>query len=470
MPELGQVHTFSCLGTNLALDVESGSLHEVDAVTAEVLRLYPEHRPQDILATLAPRFGREAVAEALAEVEAAVAEGTLFSPPAVTAWEPEGKPVVKALCLHVAHDCNLRCRYCFGDTGDFGGKRELMPAAVARKAIAFLLENSGERSLCEVDFFGGEPLLNLPVIRETIAFARAEGEARGKRFKFTLTTNALLLTEEVRRELTDLGVSLVLSLDGRPEVHDRMRPNAGGQGSYRQVLPHILAAVAADPEGDWWVRGTYTRQNLDFAADVRHLVGLGITRLSLEPVVAKPPAPYALREQDLPALFHEYELLTEFYLEQAQAGRPFSFFHFQVDLAPGPCLAKRFTGCGAGHEYFAVAPNGDLYPCHQFVGRERYREGSVTSGITRPDLVAEFRRATLFAKPTCRTCWARYFCGGGCHANADLFHGNIREPYEIGCALQKKRLECALFLKAKLEPAPEAELGPGAGVCLQGKE
>ncbi|MDK2926822.1 MAG: uncharacterized protein PWR31_512 [Bacillota bacterium] len=460
----GQVHAFSCFGTHLALDVESGSLHQVDEPTYEILRLYAEKPPRAIVTALAPRFGAAAVREALAEVEAAVAAGTLFSPPAVAAWEPVGAPLIKALCLHVAHDCNLRCRYCFGDTGGFGGGRELMPEAVARQAIDFLLAGSGDRSLCEVDFFGGEPLLNLPVVRGTIAYARREGARRGKSFKFTLTTNAVLLTEAVRAELRDLGVSLVLSLDGRPAVHDTMRPDAAGRGSYRRVLPHILAAAAADPEGDWWVRGTYTRANRDFDADARHLADLGIRRFSLEPVVAEPPAPYALTEADLPALYQAYDKLTRFYEERARAGRPFTFFHFEVDLSHGPCLAKRFTGCGAGHEYFAVAPSGDLYPCHQFVGREKYRLGTVTEGVTRPDLVQLFRRATLFSKPSCRTCWARYFCGGGCHANAELFHGDIHVPYELGCALERKRVECALYLKAVLELGGGREPIPKEGV------
>ncbi|MDI3538421.1 MAG: uncharacterized protein PWP58_448 [Bacillota bacterium] len=448
---LGQVHTFTCLGKHLALDVESGSLHQIDEVTYEILRLYPEKQRSEIIAALAPRFGVQTVEEALGEVDEAVAEGTLFSPPALTSWEPSGPPTVKALCLHVAHDCNLRCRYCFGDTGDFGGRRELMPADVARRAVDFLLAGSGSRFLCEVDFFGGEPLLNLPVVREAVNYARQQGEKQGKRFKFTLTTNGVLLTEEVRHELADLGISLVLSLDGRPEVHDRMRVDVGGQGSYRRILPHILEAIAADPEGDWWVRGTFTRENLDFAADARHLVEIGINRFSLEPVVALPSEPYALREEDLPALYAQYEELARLYEERARAGRPFQFFHFEIDLNHGPCLSKRFTGCGAGHEYFAVAPNGDLYPCHQFVGREEYRLGSVTSGVNRPDLLEEFRRTTLFTKSNCRTCWARYFCGGGCHANAQLFHGHIRRPYELGCSLEKKRVECALYLKAALE-------------------
>lgn len=454
---LGQVHTFSCLGTRLALDVESGSLHQVDELTQEILQLYSEKDRQEIVAALGPRFGAAATAEALDEVEAAVRAGTLFSPPAVSAWEPVGAPVVKALCLHVAHDCNLRCRYCFGDTGDFGGERELMSAQVARQAIDFLLRSSS-RPLCEVDFFGGEPLLNFPVVRETVAYAREEGAKRGKNFKFTLTTNAVLLTEAVRAELGGLGVSLVLSLDGRPAVHDHMRPDAGGQGSYQRVLPHILGAIAADPDGDWWVRGTYTRANRDFAADARHLADLGIRRFSLEPVVARPPAPYALTEEDLPALYQAYDELTRLYLELVRAGKPFTFFHFEIDLTHGPCLAKRFTGCGAGHEYFAVAPNGDLYPCHQFVGREKYRLGSVQAGLTRPDLVQQFRQATLFSKPSCRTCWVRYFCGGGCHANADLFHSDLHQPYELGCALERKRVECALYLKAVLELGGNGEL------------
>lgn len=443
----GQVHTFKCRDTFIALDVESGSLHQIDELTADLLRLYPKMSQPEIMAVLAPQYGQDQVAEALLEVEKARAEGTLFSPPAVTSWVPSGEPVVKALCLHVAHDCNLRCRYCFGDSGEFGGPRELMTADVARAAVDMLLAQSGERPLCEIDFFGGEPLLNLPVVRETVEYARREGAKRKKTFKFTLTTNGVLLTDAVRQELTDLGISLVLSLDGRRKIQDHMRPFPKDHGSYDQVVPHILEAVNADPEGDWWVRGTFTRYNKDFAADAAHLLDLGIRRFSLEPVVALPSAPYALTADDLPEVFSEYERLTELYQAEAAAGRPFRFFHFEIDLEHGPCLAKRFTGCGAGHEYFAVAPGGDIYPCHQFVGREPYKQGTVAAGITRPDLVAEFRQATLLTQESCRSCFARYFCGGGCHANAELFSGNIHQPYELGCELERKRVECALYLR-----------------------
>ncbi len=442
----GQVHVFKCLDTYLALDVESGSLHEIDELMAELLALYPKKSKPEIWAALAPKYGPADVAAACGEVEAAQAEGTLFTPPAVTHWVPSGPPVLKALCLHVAHDCNLRCRYCFGDSGEFGGMRQLMSAEVAVAAVDLLLQHSGQRPLCEIDFFGGEPLLNLPVVRETIAYARQEGQKQGKTFKFTLTTNGVLLTDAVRRELTALGVSLVLSLDGRPEVHDYMRPFPHGQGSYAQLVPRILAAVAADPDGDWWVRGTFTRHNRDFAADAEHLLELGIRRFSLEPVVAPPSAAYALTEADLPELKAEYERLTRLYQQEAAAGRPFKFFHFEIDLDHGPCLAKRFTGCGAGHEYFAVAPSGDLYPCHQFVGRSGYKQGTVTTGIVRTDLVQEFRRTTLLTKDQCRSCFARYFCGGGCHANAELFSGRIHQPYQLGCELERKRVECALYL------------------------
>lgn len=454
MDVCGQVHTFKCLDTYLALDVESNSLHQVDELTAELLRLYPEKSRPEIVAVLIPKYGQEEVTEAWEEVEAAQAEGMLFTPPLVTKWTPPGVPVLKALCLHVAHDCNLRCRYCFGDTGEFGGPRELMPADVARAAVDLLLEQSGERPLCEIDFFGGEPLLNLPVVRETVNYARQEGAKRGKTFNFTLTTNGVLLTEAVRRELTDLGISLVLSLDGRPKVHDFMRPFAKDRGSYARIVPNIQAAVAADPDGDWWVRGTFTRHNKDFASDAAHLLELGFRRFSLEPVVALPSATYALTKQDLPELRVEYERLARLYEKEAIAGRPFKFFHFEIDLDHGPCLAKRFTGCGSGHEYFAVAPNGDLYPCHQFVGRDGYKVGSVTDGIVRTDLVAEFRQTTLLTKEKCRSCFARYFCGGGCHANAELFTGSIHEPYELGCELERMRVEYALYLYHALAGIP----------------
>ncbi|MGI6129101.1 MAG: thioether cross-link-forming SCIFF peptide maturase [bacterium] len=448
MNKAGQVHTFKCFDTHLALDVESGSLHVIDELMFDLLKLFPDKSEAEIMAALVPHYGQDQVLEAWAEVEKAQAEGLLFSPPVIENWALSGEPVLKALCLHVAHDCNLRCRYCFGEGGEFGGPRELMSFEVARKAVDLLLRQSKERALCEIDFFGGEPLLNLPVVRETVDYARREGSLHDKNFKFTLTTNGVLLTEKVRQELTELGLSLVLSLDGRQEVQDYMRPLTKERGSYDRVVPNILATIADEPEGDWWVRGTFTRHNKDFATDAAHLLELGIRRFSLEPVVALPPAPYALTADDLPEVFAEYERLAQLCLTEIEAGRPLKFFHFEVDLEHGPCLAKRFTGCGAGHEYFAVAPNGDIYPCHQFVGREGYKQGSVKSGIDRPDLVTRFRQNTLLTKDECRSCFARYFCGGGCHANADLFSGNIHQPYELGCQLERKRVELALYLRA----------------------
>lgn len=426
-------HLFSLFGRHFLLDVPTGSLMILDEEAFRALAGEEEASP--------------AVA---AEIAALRARGLLLPDPVRNAEPPVQPRRPKALCLHVAHDCNLRCGYCFASTGDFGLRRELMPPAVGRAAVDFLLAASGPVDGLEIDFFGGEPLLALETVRETVAYGRRRAAAAGKRIHFTLTTNALTLEEEALAYLNEEGISLVLSLDGRPEVHDRFRRGPDGGGSYARVVSRIVRAVASRGGQDYYVRGTFTRFNPDFTADARHLLELGCERLSLEPVVALPEEPYALREEDLPAVEEEYERLAAFYLERAEAGRPFVFFHFEVDLEHGPCLGKRLLGCGAGTRYLAVTPRGELYPCHQFVGRSRYLLGDLERGITREDLVEEFGRADIFHKEGCLDCWARYFCGGGCHANADLHHGTIMRPDGIGCRLLRKRLECALAVKALL--------------------
>ncbi|MDA8145243.1 MAG: thioether cross-link-forming SCIFF peptide maturase [Thermaerobacter sp.] len=422
----GQVHRFRVKDTLLAYDVGSGSLHLLDAAAWAALGELGEGSDS-------------AVAEAGEELRQLSAAGILFAPvPEEFAQLPPG---VKALCLNVAHDCNLHCRYCFAAGGSFGGHRELMPAAVGQAAVDFLLASCGAVRHLEIDFFGGEPLLNLPVVREVLAYARRRGEEAGKEFRFTLTTNGTLLDRDTADFLRREGVSLVLSLDGRPEVNDRMR----GRGSYDRVVPRLQEAVRLGP--DYHVRGTYTRHNLDFAADVRHLADLGFDRISVEPAVGDRATGLSLAEGDLASAEAEYERLAELWLERRAQGRPFSFFHFELDPGEGPCLAKRVRGCGAGQQYLAVAPDGALYPCHQFVGREAYRLGDVRRGIERPAVAASLSGAHALAKADCRGCWARFLCGGGCHATV-VDAGELTRPDPVACALQRKRLECALYLKA----------------------
>jgi len=361
--------------------------------------------------------------------------------------------VVKALCLHAAHDCNLRCRYCFAGAGVFGGNRGLMSIETGKKALDFLFDASGARRHVEVDYFGGEPLLNFAVIRELILYGQAESARRGKVLKQTLTTNGLLLEGDVLDFLNEHDIALVLSLDGRREINDLMRPCLDGAGSYDRILPRLRTAVEDRGGDNYYVRGTYTRHNRDFFQDVLHLTECGFDLVSVEPAVASEKADFALRPDDLPELFEQYEKLARYCHERHIAGKPLTFFHFNLDLDFGPCLPKRLQGCGAGSDYLAVTPEGDLYPCHQFVGQKEFIIGHVDSGIITREISERFRNCHILTKELCRTCWARFFCGGGCHANAWNHSQDLQKPYELGCALEKKRLECALWLKVKQSPS-----------------
>lgn len=438
-------HWFTFEGRLWLLDVPSTSLFEIDRPTAAVLDWLEEH-PQQGEPPAIDGVPKDELGAILGEIHSWRESGLLSEENPVR--PPERTPSLKALCLHVSHDCNLRCRYCFGSTGSFGGKRLLMDREVGCRAIDLLLADSGERNELEVDFFGGEPLMNMPVVRELVRYGDEASHRLGKRIHFTLTTNGVALTGADIDYLNSHNISLVLSHDGRPEVHDRMRPMPGGRPSSAMILQHIRAAVASRDGKDYYVRGTFTRENTDFAADVQYLYEQGFRRISVEPVVGRPEEPCSLREEDLPGVFAEYERLAGFFLSRVAAGDPMLFFHFAVDLDHGPCVYKRLNGCGAGFDYLAVTPEGDLYPCHQFVGRSDYRMGDVRNGIVRSDLRNRFGQTDIFHKHGCSGCWARYFCSGGCHANADLINGDILKPDPIGCALMKKRLECALGIRA----------------------
>lgn len=438
------VHCFEILGQKLVFDPVSGGLHAVDDAAWDVVFAFSKGAP-------APsKYPPALVEEVLHEVEQVKAGGSLFTPDrGRELYTPPGFSP-KSLCLMVAQECNMRCAYCFAGEGNYGGAG-LMTEETAFKAIEFLLVHSGPTRSVEVDFFGGEPLLNFPVVRAVVNYGTERAKAQGKEISFTLTTNALLLDEEKTRFLLDRGVNVVLSLDGRREVHDRFRRFPDGSGSYDRVLANarwfFLEWAAAPRSSYCYVRGTFTRENLDFTRDFRHLADLGFTAVSLEPVVALSEEAHAIRAADLAAAAAEYERLVEAYLDLRRQGRPVSFFHFELDPAGGPCLTKRLTGCGAGFAYVAVGVDGRLYPCHQFVGMDRFCIGDIDNGMRRTDIVDSFRRAHVYNKP-CASCWARFLCGGGCHAAAQMVNGDLLRPYEVGCALMRKRLECALYVRA----------------------
>jgi len=394
----------------------------------------------------------ESVVEAYRELENMVARGLLSSPfEEDEEYAPDGETVVKALCLHVAHDCNLRCKYCFGKTGNFGMTRELMPLEVAKAAIDFLLEKSGQRRNLNVDFFGGEPLLNFDVVKAAIDYCDERAEDLGKRVDFTITTNCLLLDGEVASFLNERDILVVLSIDGRRDVNDRMRIMPGGQGSYEHVAQNLVNFIQTKDPHSYYVRSTYTRHNLDFASDVLHLADLGAKSISAEPVISSGDREYSIRQEDIGVIEAEYENLTRLFVERHREGRGFLFYHFNIDLDGGPCLKRRLSGCGAGTDYLAVSPGGDIYPCHQFVGKPEFKMGDVFRGDIDSEISAKFRDAHVYNKDGCASCWARFICSGGCHAAAYGSSGDILIPDKVACALQKKRIECALAAQAMLK-------------------
>lgn len=445
------IHKFKQGGQNIVLDVNSGAVHLVDEMLYEIIGLMEVETPRrEIVETLSKKYSREELEEALGELDEVKAAGQLFSADMDVPPTFQSVGVVKSLCLMVAQDCNLRCKYCFGAGGSYG-HRGVMSEDTGKAAVDFIIKNSYLRKHCEIDFFGGEPLINFRTVKAVTEYVRRREVETGKKIKLTLTTNGVALDDEKISWLNDNNISLVLSLDGRKEVHDAMRPDLKGRGSYDIVVKNFLKTVQSRGGDNYYLRGTYTNKNLDFASDVESMLNAGFDVLSIEPVVLK-DSPLAITEKDLPRIFEEYDRLSELYLQRKREGNGFFFFHFNVDLSNGPCVAKRLAGCGAGHEYFAVAENGDLYPCHQFVGRERYKLGDVFNGVDESarHWTKYFRESHVLNKPKCKNCWAKYFCSGGCHANADLFNGDIRKPYEIGCEIQKKRLECAIYVQSVL--------------------
>lgn len=449
------IHCFQFDDLNIVLDVHSGAVHVMDELAFKVLEYYPHLGRRAIVEKFSAEYDRETVEETtveetIEEIDNLVAAGLLFSRDEVgPQYIPGESKIIKAMCLHIAHDCNLRCRYCFAGQGPFGGDRSLMSEQVGRAALDLLMEYSGPRRHVEVDFFGGEPLLNFGVLKKLVDYGRGAAGRAGKKVKFTVTTNSVLLNDHVKDYLKKEGISVVLSLDGRPAVHDAMRPFAGGAGSYDIVSANIIDLIKNYGVWDYVVRGTFTRHNLDFAADVLHMAELGFKNLSVEPVVGAPEEDYTFRDQDLPVLYAEYDKLTRWLLALRRKDPGVNFFHFNIDLEGGPCLKKRLSNCGAGNEYVAVTPAGDIYPCHQFVGQEDFKLGDVFHKDLNERIRDYFRRGHIYNKESCPACWAKFFCSGGCQANAFFSHGTIYKPYEPACKLMKKRLECALYLKAK---------------------
>ena len=451
------VHQYKLNGYNIVLDTCSGSVHVVDEVAYDIIALYPEKTPEEIVSAILAQYGvrpdvnEEEVRACISDVAELERAGKLYTP---DTFEPMAfdfknrSTVVKALCLHVAHTCNLSCPYCFASQGKYHGQQALMSFDVGKRALDFLMENSGDRVNLEVDFFGGEPLMNWEVVKELVAYAREQEGPRGKKFRFTLTTNGMLIDDDVIDFANREMHNVVLSLDGRKEVHDRLRVDWAGRGSYDRIVPKFQKLVERRGGKGYYMRGTFTHANPDFTKDVLHMADLGFDQLSMEPVVCAPDDPAALTAEDLPIVLEQYELLAKEMLRREREGRGFTFYHYMLDLAHGPCIYKRISGCGSGTEYMAVTPWGDLYPCHQFVGEDAYKLGDIWQGVTNTAVRDEFKSCNAYARPECADCWARLYCSGGCAANAYHASGSIRGVYEYGCELFRKRIECAVMMKA----------------------
>ena len=450
------VHQYKQNGYNIVLDTCSGSVHTVDDVAYDIIEKYSTHTPEEIVAFIlekysdTPEVTREEVLECIGDIEALKDAGKLFSEDKYEELAYNYKNnsnVIKALCLHVAHTCNLNCSYCFASQGKYQGDRALMTFEVGKQAFDFLIANSGTRRNLEVDFFGGEPLMNWDVVKQLVAYAREVEKKHNKNFRFTLTTNGVLIDDDVIEFANREMSNVVLSLDGRREIHDHFRRDYAGNGSYDKILPKFKKLVESRGGKGYYMRGTFTHNNVDFTNDIFHMADLGFTELSMEPVVCPPDDPYALTEEDLPKLFEQYEILAKEMIKRKTEGRPFTFYHYMLDLKHGPCIYKRITGCGSGTEYMAVTPWGELFPCHQFVGDPKYSLGNIWDGVTNKEIQDSFRSCNAYAREECRDCWAKLYCSGGCAANAYHATGSIGGIYKYGCELFKKRIECAVMMQ-----------------------
>ena len=449
------VHQYKLNGYNIVLDTCSGSVHVVDEVAYDIIAMYKEKDTSEIVKYITETYKNEEITEqdvldCIEDVKSLEDAGKLYTPDTYEGMAFDFKnrnTVIKALCLHVAHTCNLNCEYCFASQGKYHGERALMSFEVGKRALDFLIENSGTRRNLEVDFFGGEPLMNWDVVKELVSYARVQEKIHNKNFRFTLTTNGMLIDDDVidfsNREMSNV----VLSLDGRKDVHDRLRVDYMGRGSYDTIVPKFQEFVKRRGGKNYYMRGTFTHKNVDFTNDIFHMADLGFTELSMEPVVCSPEDASALTQDDLPILYEQYELLAKEMIKRKKEGRPFTFYHYMLDLKNGPCIYKRISGCGSGTEYMAVTPTGDLYPCHQFVGDTKYLLGNIYDGVTNKEVQNEFKLCNAYARPECNDCWAKLYCSGGCAANSYHASGKITGIYEYGCELFKKRIECAVMIQ-----------------------
>ncbi len=449
------IHSFKLGGLNIVLDVFSGSIHVVDDIAFDMINMYDQNSEEEIITAVLSKYNeitKEEIREGLSQIAQLKEMGKLFTEDTFSAiagsLKAKTSGVVKALCLHIAHTCNLNCSYCFASQGKFNGERGLMSFEVGKRALDFLVENSGTRHNLEVDFFGGEPLMNFGVVKQLVEYARSIEKKANKNFRFTLTTNGVLIDDDVIDFANKEMSNVVLSLDGRKEVHDRFRVDYNGNGSFDKIVPKFQRLVEKRGNKDYYMRGTFTHNNPDFLEDIKTMLDLGFTELSMEPVVCSPDDPSALTEQDKAIVMEQYEKLAELMLKRQKKGRPFTFYHYMIDLKSGPCIYKRVSGCGSGTEYMAVTPWGDLYPCHQFVGDDNYKLGNVFEGVNNTEIQNKFANSNVYTKPECKDCWAKLYCSGGCPANSYHATGDINGVYSYGCDLFRKRMECAIYLEA----------------------
>lgn len=448
------IHQYKLGGYNIVLDICSGSVHVVDEVAYDIIEIFEEKTREEVISIISQKYaGREDITEedleeCYQQVEELKNQGKLFAPDtfeaAANTLKEKTSGVIKALCIHIAHTCNLNCEYCFASQGKYHGERAIMSLEVGKRALDFLVENSGTRRNLEVDFFGGEPLMNFDVVKEMVAYARSIEKEHNKNFRFTLTTNGLLIDDDVIEFANKEMSNVVLSLDGRKEIHDKYRVDYAGNGSWDRIVPKFQKLVEARGGKNYYMRGTFTHENPDFLKDIQEMLDLGFTELSMEPVVCAPGESSELTEEDLPIVMEQYEKLAELMLERDKEGNPFTFYHYMIDLTGGPCIYKRISGCGSGTEYMAVTPWGDLYPCHQFVGDEKFKLGDIWKGVDNTKIQDEFMSCNVYARKECKDCWARLYCSGGCAANAYHATGSIKGVYEYGCKLFRKRMECAI--------------------------
>lgn len=449
------IHKYELNGYYIVLDVNSGAVHVVDKLVYTLLDYVDENLTEEQLEkaieNMQSEFNVEDIKDAFSDLKELKENEELFTS---DDYEQFANMMVnspiKAMCLHIAHDCNLRCKYCFASTGDFGQGRLLMSEEVGKKAIDFLIANSGTRHNLELDFFGGEPLMNFDVVKKVVEYARSKEKEFNKNFRFTITTNGMLLDDDKIDFINKEMNNVVLSIDGRKEINDRIRVRVDGTGCYDTIMPNFKKMVEKRGDKEYYIRGTFTKWNKDFAEDVKHFVDEGFEQISVEPVVTDPKYPYALTEEDLPEIFAEYDKLSKYIIESRKSGKFFNFFHFMIDLEQGPCAIKRLRGCGCGNEYVAVTPDGDIYPCHQFVGKEEWKLGTLDEGKVDPEKKELFAKSNIYGKPECQKCWAKFYCSGGCNANNFEFRGDIHEPFKLACELEKKRVECAIMIKAAL--------------------